>query len=240
MTARITFPQPARRYPGRHEVVDAVYESEGDPVPVVVKKVPVTGRQRRAGRTKAERSLATARRLIALGVPTPEPLAAEVQGEESWYVCRRLPEAVQIREWFLARDDSSRPAPALPASFEEVLSAAAGVARKLHDGGVFFRDFTDGNLLVTREEGGVRVWLVDLDRARAGTRPLGLFRRLRDLSRLGLNTREDRDLLLGAYYGTESPPPGTGLLLSAMRHRIRAWDALKGALRPWRRSRERA
>jgi hypothetical protein len=87
---------------------------------------------------------------------------------------------------------------------------------------------------VTRDDRGLRLWLVDLDRARVGRRPVGAFRRLRDLSRLGLNAGVDRKLLLQGYFGAESIPSGWTVALSALRHRIVVWDALKRVLRPWK------
>ena len=90
MSLPLTFPAGAVRYPGRHVVVDALLVGAALRVPVVVKKVPITLRQRRAGKTRGERSLATARALLARGISTPEPLGAEVRDGESWYVCRKL------------------------------------------------------------------------------------------------------------------------------------------------------
>jgi tRNA A-37 threonylcarbamoyl transferase component Bud32 len=227
----LTFPEGATRHPGRHEVVDALLGGER----VVVKKVPITARQRLARRTKGEKSLATAQALLARGVGTPEPVGVEIREGESWYVARKVEGALQIRAWFLNRDDPTRfPRPA-GATFEEVVAAVARLARRMHDGGVFFRDFTDGNVLVTREGENLRLWLVDLDRARVGERPLGTFSRLRDLARLGLNAPEDRNLLLERYFELPEVPTGWTLALGALRHRIVVWDALKRAVRPWRR-----
>lgn len=234
MTLSLRFPVDAARHPGRHEVVDALLESGGRQVPVVVKKVPVTLRQRLAGRTKGERSLAIARRLLAIGVDTPEPFGVERHRSESWYVCRKVEGAIQIREWFLRRDDPGRAGPELPARFEEVVAAVARLARRMHDGGVFFRDFTDGNVLVTREGEELRLWLVDLDRARIPGARVGLLGRLRDLSRLGLNRAGDRKLLLDFYFAG-FPPAGIPVVLTVLRHRILVWDALKRTIRPWKR-----
>lgn len=221
----------AERYPARHHVHDAVLVRGGERIPVVVKRIRRDFRQP-DGRTRAERAEQIARHLLARGIDTPEPLAIEVTPEESVLVVRKLDGAVQIREFFLRRDEPSRDAPAVAAAFEEVVAALGRLARRLHDAGVFFRDFSDGNVLVTP---GPRLWLVDLDRARVRSGPLGTFDRLRDLSRPGLNRPEDRRLLLEAYYAPAPVPPVVAGLLSVFRARLVGWNRFKRAVRPWRR-----
>ncbi len=206
----------------------------GERIPVVVKKVRLDLRQRLT-LPKAARSLETARALAARGLDTPEPLGAEVVGDESWYVARRLDGAVQIRAWFLNRDDPGNPAPALDFSFETVVEALGAMARRMHDGGVFFRDFTDGNVLVTREGGRARLWLVDLNRARVGAEPVSLLRRFRDLARPGLNRPDDINLLLSSYFRPQEIPAGALASVRALRRRIVGWDDFKAFVRPWRR-----
>jgi len=229
----LEFPETPARHPGRHEVVDAVFSRNGERIPAVVKKVPLDLRQRLAV-PKAMRSLATARALVARGLGTPEPLAAEIVGRESWYVARRLEGAAQIRAWFLQRDDPARPVPPLPFSFEEVVEALGKLARRMHDAGVFFRDFTDGNVLVTSEEGKLRLWLVDLNRARVGDSPVSRLRRYRDLARPGLNRPEDINLFILSYFRPEPAPREALGAVSALRRRIVRWDDFKAFVRPWR------
>ena len=230
----IAFPEGAARHPGRHEVVDAVLSRDGERISVVVKKVPLDFRQRLKA-PKALKSFAVARALLARGIPTPEPLAAEVVGNESWYVARKLENASQIRLWFLHRDDSGRARPPLPFSFEEVVEALGTLARRMHDAGVFFRDFTDGNILVTGEEGQLRVWLVDLNRARVSDAPVSRLRRYRDLARPGLNRPEDAKLLLSSYFGPGAVPAGALTAVRLLRGRIVVWDHFKAFMRPWKR-----
>jgi hypothetical protein len=230
----LEFPEIPARHPGRHEVVDAILARDGERIPVVVKKVPLDLRQRLTT-PKAMRSVATARALLARGIATPEPFAAEVVGNDSWYVARKLEGASQIRAWFLHRDDSSRPGPPLPFSFEEVVEALGKLARRLHDEGVFFRDFTDGNVLVTSEEGKLRLWLVDLNRARVGDSPVSRLRRYRDLARPGLNRPEDINLFILSYFRPESAPSGALDAVHTLRRGIVVWDDFKAFVRPWRR-----
>jgi hypothetical protein len=225
----LTFPEGAVRHPGRHEVVEAVFARGAERVPAVVKKVRV-GR----GRDRAARSWEVAQALRARGIDTPEPLAVGLVGGEGWYVARRLEGAEQIRRWFLHRDDASQPPPSLPYGFEEVVVALGRLARRLHDAGVFFRDLTDGNVLVTRGESGPRLWLVDLDRARVGGSPVRALRRWRDLARPGLNRPDDLKLLLSSYFGPARVPVVAAVGVPALRRRIVLWDAFKARVRPWR------
>ena len=169
----LTFPPEGARHPGRHEVVEAEFARGVERIPAVVKKVRVAG-----GRDRAARSWEVAQALALRGIDTPEPLAVGRVGAEGWYVARRLDGAEQIRRWFLRRDDGAQPPPALPYGFEDVVAALGRLARRLHDSGVFFRDFTDGNVLVTRGADGPRLWLVDLDRARVGETPVPLLRQV--------------------------------------------------------------
>ncbi len=233
----LEFEKEPVRYPGRYEVTEAVLLRDGRRVPVVVKKTP-SGRLERAGRTRADRSLAIARTLIARGIPTPEPIGVVHREGESWYVSRRLEEAAQVREWFLHRDDPSWGPPRLGLALGEVLRAVGRLARKMHDSGVFYRDLSDGNVLVTREGAGISIWLVDLTRASLKNRPVRLWNRLRDLARLGLNRSDDRKTLLESYYAPASPPAGVDLLLSLFRKRIVLWDDMKARLRPWKKGPE--
>lgn len=226
---------PSDRFEGRHEVVRGTLLTDGERVAVVVKKVPVDWRQRLLGRTKARRSFETARALLSRGIDTPEPLAAETVGAEGWFVARLLPGARQVREWFRHRYEPGFPEPGLPLAFDAVVGELGRLARRMHDSGVFFRDFTDGNVLVTAEEGRPRLWLVDLNRARVGSRPVGLWNRLRDLSRPGVNSMDDRRALVASYLGPGRPTGPMLVLVTLLRARIRAWDELKRRLRPWRR-----
>jgi hypothetical protein len=225
----LTFPEGAVRHPGRHEVVEAVFARGAERVPAVVKKVRVSG-----GRDRAARSWEVARALAERGIDTPEPLAAARVGDEGWYVARRLEGAEQIRRWFLHRDHASAAPPSLPYGFEEVVVALARLARRLHERGVFFRDLTDGNVLVTRGEEGPRLWLVDLDRARVGTSPVPAIRRWRDLARPGLNRPEDLKLLLSRYFEPGPVPWLAALAVPTLRRRVVLWDAFKAMARPWR------
>ena len=225
----LAFPPTAARHPGRHEVVEAVFARGDERIPAVVKKIRLVG-----GADRAARSLAVAEALRARGIDTPEPLGAGRVGDEGWYVTRKLEGAEQIRRWFLRRDDLANAAPTLPYGFDEVVAALARFARRLHDSGVYFRDFTDGNILVTDGTPGPRLWLVDLDRARVGHAPLPAFRRWQDLARPGLNRPQDLKLLLAKYFEPAAVPRAAAFCVPLLRRRIVLWDDFKARARPWR------
>lgn len=234
ITARLEPVAGAEPYPARHEVRDALLVDGGERVPVVVKRIRRDFRQGE-GNTRAERAVRIARHLASRGIDTPEPLGVEVTPEESVLVVRKVEGAVQIRAFFLRRTDPTREQPAVRVTFEQVVEALGRFARRLHEAGVFFRDFTDGNILVTEGERGPRLWLVDLDRARIRRGPLRIFNRLRDLARPGLVRAEDRQLLLRSYWDPEPVPVFAPLVHGALKVRIDAWNRLKAVLRPWRR-----
>ncbi len=225
----LTFPAAGVRHPGRHEVIEAVFARAGERIPAVVKKIRVSG-----GRDRAARAWEVAQALRARGIDTPEPLAVGRVGAEGWYVARRLEGAEQIRRWFLRRDVASAAPPQLPYEFEEIVAALARLARNLHERGVFFRDFTDGNVLVTRGDSGPRLWLVDLDRARVGDVAVSTLRRFRDLARPGLNRPEDLKLFLSRYFDPDPVPLVAAIGVPALRRRVVLWDAFKARIRPWR------
>lgn len=234
ITAELEAVPGAVGYPARHDVRDAVLVRGAERIPVVVKRIRRDFRQP-DGNTRAERAVRIAEHLRTHGIDTPEPLGLEVTPQESVLVVRKVEGAVQIRAFFLRRDDPNREAPAVGATFEEVVTTLGRFARRLHDAGVFFRDFTDGNILVTEGETGPRLWLVDLDRARIRRGPLWILNRLRDLARPGLKRGDDRLLLLRAYFAPSPVPPFVPLLHGALKRRIAVWDRLKKVLRPWRR-----
>ncbi len=238
LSDEIEFLEGATRHPGRQVVVDGILRRGGDTVPVVVKKTRKSLFERLFG-SRSERALAAAKELLARGLPTPEPFGADDLGGETWYVCRKVEGASQVRDWFLERDGRGFPPPRVSVPFPGLVAGLGILARRMHDAGVFYRDFSDGNVLVTADDGAPRFWLVDLTRARFFVAPVGSFRRLRDLSRLGLNQAGDRKLLLASYFGSEAPPAWFETALSALRKRILLWDDWKDRLRPWKWSRRR-
>ncbi len=165
--------------------------------------------KRRVSGSKAEKSWRGALALGEAGVATPAPVAL-IESEEpegpSFYVSERLSDFFEARYFFRAlhAGHASREFPDFEAA--SLLAAFGRLARRLHDGGIQYRDLSIGNLLVSREpgpDGEPRVDLVDANRARLGRR-LGVWGRTRDLCRLPVLEPEDRGAFLSAYWG-EAP-----------------------------------
>jgi len=199
--------------------------------------------QRRGGRPgKAEKSFRAASAVAAAGVSTPEPLAwleAERPGGASIFVCRHLEGRVEARYLLRARN-AGREADEFPGiAIGAFLDEAAAVARRLHDAGIWHRDFSIGNLLLAEGPTPERLAdlaLVDLNRCRIG-RTVTLSERLADLSRLMLDRSEDRRRLLSAYFGgPDRIPAGAEAIYERARRRFHGRHRFKNRWRGrWKR-----
>ncbi|MDR1103195.1 MAG: lipopolysaccharide kinase InaA family protein, partial [Tannerella sp.] len=113
--------------------------------------------------SKAERSYRYAFRLRELGIDTPEPIAYILMKKNgllhvSYYVCRQVPHEHTMYEF--GRGGI--------AGRESVLQAFAGYTARLHEAGVYHRDYSPGNILFRQEKEEVRFCLVDINRMRFG------------------------------------------------------------------------
>jgi tRNA A-37 threonylcarbamoyl transferase component Bud32 len=110
------------------------------------------------------RELAITEELRHRGIPTVEvygACVAKVWGPlyRGWIVTRQLAGAQDL--WMALRTGFVR-----ELGTEEVLRAAARSVRMLHRQGVYHRDLNLKNILVHRESGGVRGYIIDFDRAK--------------------------------------------------------------------------
>ncbi|HVS63682.1 MAG TPA: lipopolysaccharide kinase InaA family protein [Thermoanaerobaculia bacterium] len=200
----------------------------GRTIEVVVKQfrhqsVKARWRRRQKG-SKALRAWRAARELAALGISTPEPvLYAESRdlAGPAYFVCRYLPNRIEVRYPLrvLNAGGGSRDLGGLEGT--SLVRALGRLARRLHERGVWFRDYTSGNVLLEPgapgepaamgDDGALaaaealadRMALVDLNRARFGSAPT-LSERMRDLSRMPLHREDLRRLFLDAYWHPES------------------------------------
>jgi hypothetical protein len=213
--ARLTDPASATEtlHWGRNYLYATEVETAGGPLPVVVKQFRHEGGRKRLDRrlrgSKAERSWKNAEVLLAAGLDTPEPvlrIESDDPAGPSYFVTRRAEGVTEARYPLRAAAAGrlDREFPELPLG--ELLDALADLARRLHESGVWFRDFTSGNVLLSRDGDGVlRTRLVDLNRARVGRRP-SLSERCRDLARMPILTAEHQERYLRRYWGGEPGP----------------------------------
>jgi tRNA A-37 threonylcarbamoyl transferase component Bud32 len=167
--------------------------------------------RRRFQGSKAEKSWRIARAMAAAGIPSPEALLlieSTCATGPSFYVCRYVPDAIEAR-YVLRAANADRMGELYPdLDLPAFLHRLGAFIRRLHDAGFWHRDLSSGNVLLRGDE----LWLVDLNRTRAGLR-LSVSQRARDLSRMNLLRREHRQLFLAGYWQTEGGPPAPALAL---------------------------
>jgi hypothetical protein len=207
---------------GRNYLYVVEIEAPTEIFEVVVKQFRNQGtwaRQRRKmGGSKALKSWRGALALMEAGVATPEPLMlVESVAPEgpSFYVSRRLPDFFEARYFFRALNDGRESELFPQVDVQGFLAAVGKTLRRLHDGGVWHRDVSVGNLLV-RYEGPEPVeptiYLVDLNRVRVGLR-MTTGRRTRDLCRLRIFDAAHQEVFLRAYWGEDDRGFGRKRLL---------------------------
>ncbi len=141
----------------------------------------------RGMRTSAAlRNFRLGHRLLQLGIPSPRPLIAV---SPRWH--RILCPSYLATEWIegavpldaFARRMAVRPAAEQRVAFNDAAARLGRLIGTLHAQGIAHRDLKSANLIVREREGGVEVFLVDLDGAsRLGVRAAAV--RLKNLARL--------------------------------------------------------
>ncbi|MBW8058514.1 MAG: lipopolysaccharide kinase InaA family protein [Candidatus Methylomirabilales bacterium] len=222
--------QVQRLIPGRR-----VIWIEGKAGPVLLKhfqaqgvKPGLKGLLRGSPASQEWTALQKARRL---GLPVPRPVALGVRKgvlrHESFLVTEALDGALPLQTvLFGERSVRGR-------RRWDVIRAAAGVLRRMHDAGVSQGDLHLGNMLARPGVGADEVFLIDLQRAQVGARVREAIR-WRDLAILHGGCREasltDRLRFLKAYLA--GPPPMSTDLKSlvahlerrGLRHRFHVWQ----------------
>jgi hypothetical protein len=128
--------------------------------------------------SKAKRSFEYALELEKRGVDTPPPIGYLecYRGgllRENMYVYNYCPRTHDLREMLRDKDYPDR---------DQLLQALARYACSLIRRGVYHRDFSPGNVLFTRDEGGYHFTLIDINRIHFGPvsseKKYRIFRRL--------------------------------------------------------------
>ncbi len=222
-------PPHAVIYRGRNVIFRDLVEGEE----VAVKRFPVASPGKRLvcrlRATKAVRAFDHALRLEALGIGTPQPLAAVEVRRDGWpaasYFCSAyLPEFREARELRV---------PGAP-DRSLLLGLLGEFVGRLHELRVVHRDLTSGNVLLVPDRdrpGGVCFQLVDINRMRFAR--IGVRAGVANLVQLRLN---DGGEVLEGYCRARGLDPSRLRRLYAARL---AWrgvtQGVKERTRPWRR-----
>jgi tRNA A-37 threonylcarbamoyl transferase component Bud32 len=192
---------------GRNYLYAAELHGRSGLVPVVVKQFRNQGWRRRLDRrlrgSKATRSWRVAEELVRSGIATPEPIALvesnRLDGPSS-FLAVRLDDAHEIRHFFRALNREPDPGPFPDVEPIRFLERLGGLARRLHDAGIVYRDLSMGNILAVGNGSEPALFVVDFNRARIRRRP-GTWRRTRDICRLPVLETEHRAAFLRGYWG---------------------------------------
>ena len=193
-------------YWGRNYLYSAEVTTADGPVEVAVKQFRNQGLGRRLERrikgSKADRSWRGALAVLAAGVATPEPvLLIESRQPEgpSFFVTRRLTGFVEARYYFRALQAGTEKTDYPEVDADRLIEQIGGTIRQLHEGGVWHRDLSIGNLLLQADAGNMTINIIDLNRSRTGG-DLSVSQRTRDLCRLRIFRAEHQEILLRSYW----------------------------------------
>lgn len=141
--------------------------------------------------TGAERSWRAATTMAEEQISGPRPVAVmtrKVAGltAESVFISAAIPEPLDrdLERWFRARFDRTNLGPELLAEKREAIDRLADLFRAAHaQSRLYFPDFHPHNMVVTREAGRLRLWLVDFDEVNFRVRPGDVIKNLASLGR---------------------------------------------------------
>ena len=133
------------------------------------------------------RELAVTERVRSRGVPTLEVLAALVEREwgpfyRGWLVTRRLGGAKDL--WLTLQNDHDM------VSRKELFLSVARSLRRMHELGIYHSDLNLKNILVRREGEGLKIYVIDFDKAKLFPRGLPRERANENLDRLLRSVRK--------------------------------------------------
>jgi len=193
---------------GRNYLYTAVIETASGPAKVVVKQFRNQGWLRRLDRrirgSKAERSWRVAKEMVRAGLSTPDPVflvESEAADGPSFFIATHLEGAFEVRHFFRRLNGNPDAGEFPDVDDEAFLARLGGLARRIHDAGILYRDLSLGNVLAVPEDEELDLFLIDFNRARVGRHP-GVVRRTRDICRFPVLRRAHRAAFLGGYWGT--------------------------------------
>ncbi|WP_228851002.1 lipopolysaccharide kinase InaA family protein [Aegicerativicinus sediminis] len=130
-------------------------------------------------KSKAERSFFNAKKLLEMGILTPEPVAyyefySFILLKRSFYVCEHLSCDYTYRDLINNKVE--------PSKWDTILREFTKFTYRLHENGILFLDHSPGNTLINEINGYYSFYLVDLNRMKF--KPPSLEERLKNFSRL--------------------------------------------------------
>ncbi|MCB5184301.1 lipopolysaccharide kinase InaA family protein [Methylobacillus gramineus] len=154
--------------------------------------------------SKAKRSWNGTNQLLRRGVEAAAPVAYfEKRGDrsllENFYICEFVPTDFSIRDIFAAFNAGQQTYEGVTAM--QIFPQLTRYLLNMHDKGVFFRDLSGGNILVTKQANELLEFsLIDTNRAHFFNHPTVLGKRLSDLTRVCVKLPwESREQLVGMY-----------------------------------------
>lgn len=136
--------------------------------------------------SKAKRSWNGAMELLRRGIGTAMPVAffehrADPSLRKNFYICDFVQHDFAISQAFSAFKQGEQSFHGITA--EALYQAFAAFCVHMHGAGIFFRDFSGGNILVQHQPEGLRFVLIDTARLHASPKSVPLKYRLADLTR---------------------------------------------------------
>lgn len=136
--------------------------------------------------SKAKRSWNGAMELMRRGIDTAPPVAffekkADLSLKQNFYLCAFVTHDFSIAKPFIAFSEGEQRYAGL--SPEQLYQAFARFCHRMHASGIYFRDFSAGNILVSQSEGELRFSLIDTARLRTFPLSTPMKYRLADLTR---------------------------------------------------------
>ena len=177
-------------------------------------------------KSKAKRSCENSQKLLAIGIAAPNPVGYIEKKrfgllDESYYISEEMPYDFTIRE-ALARQMED---------VESIYRQFVAFAYTMHQKGVIHRDFTPGNVLITKEGSQYRFAIVDVNRMQF--KPVAFKEGVKNFSKFWLSD-EDAEFFGSEYAklaGKKGQKDYAAGLLVALNRKFKTKKILKNKIR---------
>lgn len=189
--------------------------------------------------SKAKRSWNGAMELLRRGVGTAMPVAyferVDDPGlKQNFYICEYVMHDFAISQAFIAFSQGATAFQGVPA--ERLYQAFAGFCQRMHASGIYFRDFSGGNILVSQQEKQLSFALIDTARLHAYPTATPHGERMADLTRAIQKLHwEGRKQFLAYYLGVSASRLGLRTLLPFYRYDLKVYLKRRIGRKGWKR-----